>query len=43
MALNRRQMIELGYALTTRRNQLLDEIRSDVERVRAEPYASVAR
>ena len=42
MALNRRQMTELGYALTTRRNQLLDEIRSDVERVRAEPYASVA-
>lgn len=39
---SRRQMIELAYALTTRRNQLLDEIRSDVERVRAEPYASVA-
>ena len=42
MALNRRQIIELAYALTTRRIQLLDEIRSDVERVRAEPYASVA-
>jgi DnaK suppressor protein len=42
MPLNRRQMIELGSALTTRRSQLLDEIRSDVERVRAEPYASVA-
>jgi RNA polymerase-binding transcription factor len=42
MAFNRRQIIELAYALTTRRNQLLDEIRSDVERVRAEPYASVA-
>jgi RNA polymerase-binding transcription factor DksA len=42
MTLNRRQMIELAYALTTRRNQLLDEVRSDVERVRAEPYASVA-
>lgn len=42
MTLNRREMIELAYALTTRRNQLLEEIRSDVERVRAEPYASVA-
>jgi RNA polymerase-binding protein DksA len=42
MPLNRRQIIELAYALSTRRNQLLDEIRSDVERVRAEPYASVA-
>src|SRR5262249_40353772 len=29
-------------ALTTRRNELLEEIRSDVERVRAESYASVA-
>jgi RNA polymerase-binding transcription factor len=42
MPLNRRQIIELAYALNTRRNELLDEIRSDVERVRAEPYASVA-
>ena len=42
MALNRRQMIELAYALTTRRNQLLDEIRNDVEHVRAEPYANLA-
>ncbi len=42
MPLNRRQIIELSYALTTRRNQLLDEVRSDVERVRAEPYASAA-
>jgi RNA polymerase-binding transcription factor len=42
MALNRLQMIELAYALNARRNELLDEIRNDVERVRAEPYASVA-
>lgn len=42
MPLNRRQITELAYALTSRRNALLDEIRSDVERVRAEPYASVA-
>ena len=42
MALGRRQLIELAYALTTRRNELRDEIRNDVERVRAEPYASVA-
>jgi phage/conjugal plasmid C-4 type zinc finger TraR family protein len=42
MPLNRRQMIELAYAMTRRRDDLLDEIRSDVERVRAEPYASVA-
>jgi len=42
MPLNRRQIIELAYALNTRRNELLAEIRNDVERVRAEPYASVA-
>ena len=42
MPLSRRQMIELANALTTRRNELLEEIRRDVERVRAEPYASVA-
>ena len=42
MPLNRRQIIELAYALNARHNQLRDEIRSDVERVRAEPYASVA-
>jgi DnaK suppressor protein len=42
MPLNRREMIELGYALTTRRTQLLDEIRTDVERARAEPYHTVA-
>ena len=42
MTLKRREVIELAYALTTRRSELLDEIRNDVERVRAEPYASVA-
>jgi len=42
MALNRRHMIELAYALNTRRNELLDEIRNDVERARAEPYANLA-
>lgn len=42
MPLNRRQIIDLAYALATRRNELLDEVRRDVERVRAEPYASVA-
>jgi RNA polymerase-binding transcription factor DksA len=42
MALNRRQTIELAYALNTRRNQLLDEIHNDVERARAEPYANLA-
>ena len=42
MPLNRRQIMELAYALGTRRKALLDEIRNDVERVRAEPYASVA-
>ena len=42
MPLNRRQIIELAYTLSTRRNALLDEIRNDVERVRAEPYANVA-
>ena len=42
MALNRRQIIELAYALNTRRSALLEEVRNDVERVRAEPYASVA-
>ncbi|MFL6571658.1 MAG: TraR/DksA family transcriptional regulator [Burkholderiales bacterium] len=34
--------MELAYALGTRRKQLLEDISSDVERVRAEPYASVA-
>jgi RNA polymerase-binding transcription factor DksA len=42
MPLNRRQIIELAYAMNTRRNELLEELGSDVERVRAEPYASVA-
>jgi DnaK suppressor protein len=42
MPLNRRQIIELAYALNTRRSALLEEVRNDVERVRAEPYASVA-
>ena len=42
MPLNRRQTIELAYAMTGRRNALLDEIRSDVERARMEPYGSVA-
>jgi RNA polymerase-binding transcription factor len=42
MALNRRQIIELAYAMAQRRNVLMDEIRRDVERTRAEPYASIA-
>ena len=42
MPLNRRQIIEVAYAMTDRRNTLVDEIRRDVERARAEPYASVA-
>jgi RNA polymerase-binding transcription factor len=42
MPLNRRQIIELAYAMTGRRNALLEEIRHDIERTRAEPYASVA-
>ncbi len=42
MTLKRREVIELAYALTTRRSELLDEIRNDIERVRAEPYASLA-
>jgi RNA polymerase-binding transcription factor DksA len=42
MALNRRQIIELAYAMNERRNALLDEIRNDVDRARGEPYASVA-
>jgi RNA polymerase-binding transcription factor DksA len=42
MALNRRQVIDLAYAMNLRRNALLEEIRGDVERTRAEPYASVA-
>jgi len=29
MTLNRRQMIDLAYALTARRNELLEEIRGD--------------
>ena len=42
MALNRRQIIELAYGMTERRNALLEEIRNDVARAREEPYASVA-
>ena len=42
MTLNRREMIELAYALTTRRNELLDEVRRDLERTREEPYAKFA-
>jgi len=42
MPLKRRQIIELAYAMTGRRNTLVDEIRRDVERTRAEPYASIA-
>ena len=42
MPLNRREIIELAYAMNTRRNELLEELGSDVERVRAEPYANVA-
>jgi RNA polymerase-binding transcription factor DksA len=42
MALNRRQIIELAYAMSERRNALLEEIRNDVARAREEPYASVA-
>jgi RNA polymerase-binding transcription factor len=42
MTLNRRQIIELAYAMAQRRNVLMDEIRRDVERTRAEPYAGIA-
>ena len=42
MTLSRREMIGLAYALTTRRNELLDEIRRDLERTREEPYAKFA-
>jgi RNA polymerase-binding transcription factor DksA len=42
MALNRRQIIELAYAMNERRNALLEEVRNDVARAREEPYASVA-
>jgi DnaK suppressor protein len=42
MALNRRQIIELAYGMTERRNALLEEVRNDVARAREEPYASVA-
>jgi RNA polymerase-binding transcription factor DksA len=42
MPLNRRQIIDLAYAMNARRNELMEEIRRDVERTRAEPYASVA-
>jgi RNA polymerase-binding transcription factor DksA len=42
MTLNRRQLVDLAYAMTARRNQLKEEIRGDVERARAEPYATLA-
>ena len=32
MTLNRRQLVDLAYAMTARRNQLKEEIRGDVER-----------
>jgi DnaK suppressor protein len=42
MPLNRRQIIELSSAISERRDALTDEIRRDLERARAEPYAAVA-
>ena len=42
MALNRREIIELGNAIAERRKALMEEIRRDVARARDEPYAEVA-
>jgi len=42
MALTREQSIELGYVLEERRSALLDEIREDVKRVRAERHEELA-
>jgi DnaK suppressor protein len=42
MALNRRQVEELGAAIDERRRALLEEIRKDVARSRDEQYAALA-
>lgn len=42
MALNRREIIELGNAIAERRKALMEEIRREVARARDEPYAEIA-
>ena len=42
MALNRRELIELARTIEERRAALIEEIRRDVARVRAETYAEIA-